>query len=54
MDDYGALGIVLPYTETAEDLAHMVEAMRYARREAKGCVVGERRVWPKLAMRCWG
>jgi 4-hydroxy-2-oxoheptanedioate aldolase len=52
--DYGALGIVLPYTETAEDLAHMVEAMRYARREAEGRIVGERRVWPKLAMRYWG
>lgn len=52
--DYGALGIVLPYTESAEDLAHMVEAMRYAKKERDGSFSGERRVWPKLAMRYWG
>lgn len=52
--DYGALGIVLPYTETAEDLAHMVETMRYPRRETEDRITGERRVWPKLAMRYWG
>jgi 4-hydroxy-2-oxoheptanedioate aldolase len=52
--DYGALGIILPYTETADDLAHLVETMRYARKERDGRIVGERRVWPKLAMRYWG
>jgi 4-hydroxy-2-oxoheptanedioate aldolase len=52
--DYGALGIILPYTETAEDLAHVVATMRYARKERDGTFVGERRVWPKLAMRYWG
>ncbi|TPE47109.1 aldolase/citrate lyase family protein [Amaricoccus solimangrovi] len=52
--DYGALGIVLPYTESADDLAHMVEAISYSRKDAEGRITGERRVWPKLAMRYWG
>ena len=51
--DYGALGIVLPYTESAKDVEVMVDAMRYARNEG-GKLVGERRVWPKMAMRYWG
>lgn len=52
--DIGALGIVLPYVESAEDLTHMVETMRYARKNAEGRISGERRVWPKAAMRYWG
>lgn len=52
--DYGALGIVLPYVESAKDIEHMVQAMRYARQKEDGEYVGERRVWPKLAMRYWG
>ncbi|MFE7416829.1 aldolase/citrate lyase family protein [Rhodococcus sp. NPDC057529] len=52
--DYGALGLILPYTEHAEDVEMMVRALRYPRREADGGVVGERRVWPKLASRYWG
>lgn len=52
--DYGALGLILPYVESAEDVAGLVEAMRYARKEIDGRIVGERRVWPKLAMRYWG
>ena len=51
--DYGALGIALPYAESRADVEHMVETMRYARRIADE-YVGERRVWPKLAMRYWG
>ena len=51
--DYGALGIVLPYTEHPEEVEQMVRAMRYPREE-KGALVGERRVWPKAAMRYWG
>ena len=52
--DYGALGIILPYTESAEDVEAMVETMRYARAGENGEFIGERRVWPKLAMRYWG
>jgi 4-hydroxy-2-oxoheptanedioate aldolase len=52
--DYGAFGIILPYTETAAEVEHMVRAMRYPRREANGALVGERRVWPKAALRYWG
>ncbi|PWK61284.1 aldolase/citrate lyase family protein [Aminobacter sp. AP02] len=52
--DYGALGIILPYAESGEDVAQLVDAMRYARKEKDGTIVGERRVWPKLAMRYWG
>jgi 4-hydroxy-2-oxoheptanedioate aldolase len=51
--DYGALGIVLPYTEHPEEVEQMVRAMRYPREE-DGALVGERRVWPKAAMRYWG
>ena len=51
--DYGALGIVLPYTETAAEVELMVRAMRYPRVDG-GELVGERRVWPKMAMRYWG
>ncbi|WP_417725682.1 aldolase/citrate lyase family protein [Salipiger sp.] len=52
--DYGALGLLLPYAESADDVADLVSAMRYARRDAEGRISGERRVWPKLAMRYWG
>jgi 4-hydroxy-2-oxoheptanedioate aldolase len=52
--DYGALGLILPYAESAEDVAHLAETMRYARKDAQGVIRGERRVWPKLAMRYWG
>jgi 4-hydroxy-2-oxoheptanedioate aldolase len=52
--DYGALGLILPYAESAEDVADLVQAMRYARKEIDGAITGERRVWPKLAMRYWG
>lgn len=52
--DYGALGIILPYAESADDVADLVESMRYARKERDGLITGERRVWPKLAMRYWG
>lgn len=52
--DYGVGGLILPYTESGKDVEHMVSCMRYARREANGEYVGERRVWPKLAMRYWG
>lgn len=51
--DYGALGVVLPYTEHPEEVEQMVRAMRYPR-EHNGVLVGERRVWPKAAMRYWG
>ncbi|CUR58461.1 putative 4-hydroxy-2-oxovalerate aldolase [metagenome] len=52
--DYGALGVVLPYTETAEQVERMVRAMRYPREQADGSLFGERRVWPKAALRYWG
>lgn len=52
--DYGALGIVLPYTETAEQVEQMVRALRYPRVESDGVLRGERRVWPKAAIRYWG
>ncbi|WP_238015707.1 aldolase/citrate lyase family protein [Dactylosporangium sp. AC04546] len=52
--DYGALGIIMPYTEHAEDVEHMVRAVRYPRPGSDGRIVGERRVWPKLAARYWG
>jgi 4-hydroxy-2-oxoheptanedioate aldolase len=52
--DQGAMGLILPYTETAKDLERMVQAMRYARQTRSGEYVGERRVWPKAAMRYWG
>ena len=52
--DYGAMGLILPYTESAKDVEQMVEAMRYARKTASGDYVGERRVWPRAAMRYWG
>ena len=52
--DYGALGIVLPYTETAEDVEFMVETIRYPRKLDDGEIYGERRVWPKAAARYWG
>jgi len=32
----------------------MVEALRYPRVEADGVLRGERRVWPKAAIRYWG
>ena len=51
--DYGAMGLILPYTESAKDVESMVETMRYSRRHGDD-FVGERRVWPKLAMRYWG
>lgn len=52
--DYGALGLILPYAESGEDVASLAETMRYARKGADGAITGERRVWPKLAMRYWG
>ena len=52
--DYGALGIVLPYTEHPEEVEQMVQAMRYPQRAADGALTGERRVWPKAAVRYWG
>lgn len=52
--DIGALGIILPYVESADDLLHLVETMRYARKDAEGRISGERRVWPKAAMRYLG
>jgi 4-hydroxy-2-oxoheptanedioate aldolase len=52
--DYGALGIVLPYTETAEQVERMVRGLRYPRQQDDGSLYGERRVWPKAAMRYWG
>jgi 4-hydroxy-2-oxoheptanedioate aldolase len=52
--DYGALGVVLPYTETAEQVEQLVRALRYPRVDADGTLSGERRVWPKAAIRYWG
>lgn len=52
--DYGALGVVLPYTETAEQVELMVRALRYPRVDDDGVLRGERRVWPKAALRYWG
>ena len=52
--DQGAMGLILPYTETAKDLERMVQTMRYARQLKGGEYHGERRVWPKAAMRYWG
>ena len=52
--DYGALGVVLPYTDTAEQVERMVRAMQYPRLDADGQLRGQRRVWPKAATRYWG
>ncbi|MGX7680817.1 aldolase/citrate lyase family protein [Jatrophihabitans sp. DSM 45814] len=52
--DYGVLGIVLPYAETAEQVERMVRALRYPRVDSDGVLRGERRVWPKAAIRYWG
>jgi 4-hydroxy-2-oxoheptanedioate aldolase len=52
--DYGALGVFLPYTESAEQVERMVAALRYPRVEPDGVLRGERRVWPKAAIRYWG
>jgi len=51
--DQGALGLILPYTETAADVEFMVDTMRYSQRQGDK-LIGERRVWPKAAMRYWG
>jgi 4-hydroxy-2-oxoheptanedioate aldolase len=52
--DYGALGVILPYTETPEQVERMVRALRYPYVDSDDELRGERRVWPKAAVRYWG
>lgn len=52
--DYGVFGLVVPYVESADDLQQIVTSIRYPQPAGAPGPVGQRGVWPRLAMRYWG